>query len=63
MFDLITRKVQHAPRHQAVSVLVSIATQVSIAGAILAGTLIFVTSPDPRESSSSPWRSRSGWRE
>jgi hypothetical protein len=38
MFDLITRKVQHAPRHQAVSVLVSIATQVSIAGAILAGT-------------------------
>ena len=49
MFDLITGKVQHAPRHQAASVLVSIAIQVSIAGAILAGTLLFVASPVPRE--------------
>ncbi len=49
MFDLITGKVQHAPRHQAASVLVSIAIQVSIAGAILVGTLLFVASPVPRE--------------
>src|SRR5687768_616184 len=49
MFDLITGTVQHAPRHQAASVLVSIAIQVSIATAVLAGTLLFVASPVPRE--------------
>lgn len=49
MFDLVTGKVQHAPRHQAASVLVSIAIQVSIAGAILASTLLIVASPVPRE--------------
>ena len=49
MFDLITGNVQHAPRHQAASVLVSIAVQVSIATAILAGTVLFVASPVPRE--------------
>ena len=49
MFDLITGKVQHAPRHQAASVMGSIAIQVSIAGAIMAGTVFFVASPVPCE--------------
>ena len=49
MFDLITGKVQHAPRHQAASVLVSIAIQVTIATALLAGTILFVATPLPRE--------------
>jgi protein TonB len=49
MFDLITGKVQHAPRHQATSVLVSIAIQVGIATAILAGTILYVATPVPRE--------------
>ena len=54
MFDLITGKVQHAPRHQAVSVLVSVATQVAIASTIVMATLLVVcllyTSPSPRDS-------------
>ena len=48
MFDLITGKVHHAPRHQAVSVLVSIAAQVTIVTTILVATLIVVDSPVPR---------------
>ena len=48
MFDLITGKVQHAPRHQAASVLVSIAVQVTIAAAIVATTLLVIHTPVPR---------------
>jgi protein TonB len=48
MFDLITGNVQHAPRHQAASVLVSIAVQVSVATAIVLATLLVVESPVPR---------------
>lgn len=48
MFDLITGNVQHAPRHQATSVLVSIAIQVTIALAIVTATLVVVESPVPR---------------
>jgi protein TonB len=50
MFDLITGQVQHAPRHQAASVFVSIAIQASIASAVLVSTVLFVASPVPRES-------------
>jgi protein TonB len=48
MFDLITGNVQHAPRHQAASVLVSIAVQVSVATALVLATLLVVESPVPR---------------
>jgi protein TonB len=48
MFDLITGNVQHAPRHQAASVLVSITAQAAIVGAIVLGTLLVVDSPVPR---------------
>lgn len=49
MFDLITGKAQHAPRHQAVPVLVSIAAHLTVAGVIVAATLLFVATPVPRE--------------
>jgi protein TonB len=49
MFDLITGKVQHAPRHQAVSFLVSIAAQTTLAAAVIGATLLVVTTPVPRE--------------
>ena len=48
MFDLITGKVQHAPKHQAAFVLVSTAAQVAIVTAIVLATLIVVESPLPR---------------
>jgi protein TonB len=48
MFDLITDKVQHAPRHQAVSLLVSVTAQVMIAATILMVTLLVIESPVPR---------------
>jgi protein TonB len=48
MFDLITGNVQHAPRHQAASVLVSIAAQVTVAAAILATTLLVIDMPVPK---------------
>jgi protein TonB len=48
MFDLITGKVQHAPRHQAVSVLVTSVAQVTIASAIVLATLLVVESPVPQ---------------
>lgn len=48
MFDLITGNVQHAPRHQAASVFVSIAVQVSLAAAIALATVLVIESPVPR---------------
>jgi len=48
MFDLITGKVQHAPKHQAVSVLLTSVAQVTIASAIVLATLVVVESPLPR---------------
>lgn len=48
MFDLITGKVQHAPRHQAVSVLLTSVAQVTIASAIVVATLLVVESPVPK---------------
>ena len=48
MFDLITGHVQHAPRHQAASVLVSITAQAALVGTVVLGTLLVVDSPVPR---------------
>jgi|SRR5688572_2396113 protein TonB len=48
MFDLITGKVQHAPRHQAVSVLVSSAAQVAIVAAIVTTTVLVIDPPIPK---------------
>jgi protein TonB len=48
MFDLITGRVQHAPRHQAVSVLVTSVAQMMIASAIVLATLLVVESPLPQ---------------
>jgi protein TonB len=42
MFDLITGATKHAPRHQIVPILVSIAAHTAVAGTILVGTVLFV---------------------
>ena len=47
MFDLITGNVKHAPRPRATPVIVSIALHASLVGAVLVGTLVFVTAPVP----------------
>jgi protein TonB len=48
MFDLITGNVRRAPRHQAASLLVSIAVQASVAAAVVMATVLVVDSPVPR---------------
>jgi protein TonB len=48
MFDLITGQVQHAPRHQAASVLLSFAVQVTTAAVLLATTLLVIDTPVPQ---------------
>jgi protein TonB len=47
MFDLITGNVTHAPRPRATPVMVSIAVHAALVGAVLVGTLVFVTAPVP----------------
>ena len=47
MFDLIMGNVKHAPRPRATPVIVSIAVHASVVGAVLVGTLVFVTAPVP----------------
>jgi protein TonB len=47
MFDLITGHVQHAPRHQTLPVLISVAAHVTIVGAMLAGTAVVVSNDLP----------------
>ena len=49
MFDLITGKVQHAPRHPITSLLASIAAQVTIASAFVLPALLIVHTPVPPE--------------
>jgi protein TonB len=47
MFDLITGNVTHAPRPRATPVMVSIAVHATLVGAVLVGTLLFVSAPVP----------------
>lgn len=47
MFDLVTGKARHAPRHQAVPMLVSIAAHAVIGSALIAATVLIVTNPAP----------------
>lgn len=48
MFDLITGKTQHAPRHQTGPLLVSIAVHATLVGAIFVGTVMFIAAPVPQ---------------
>ena len=47
MFDLIMGNVTHAPRPRATPVMVSIAVHATLVGAVLVGTLLFITAPVP----------------
>jgi periplasmic protein TonB len=47
MFDLITGKVQHAPRHQTLPVFISVAAHVTIVGAMVTATAVAVSDDLP----------------
>ncbi len=47
MFDLITGATKHAPRHQIVPILVSVAAHFAVASTILVGTVLFVSEQPP----------------
>jgi len=48
MFDLITGKVQHGPRHQTLPMLISVVTQTTLVAAIFLSTVLFVVAPPPQ---------------
>jgi protein TonB len=48
MFDLITGTTTHAPHHQTVSLLVSIAAHATLVGAVFVGTVMFIAAPLPQ---------------
>lgn len=49
MFDLITGKVEHAPRHQVGSIMMSVVAHAALIGAVFIGTVTFVVAPIPAE--------------
>ena len=49
MFDLITGKAQHAPRHQAVPIVISVVVHTALIGSVAIGTLMFVVAPVPAQ--------------
>ena len=49
MFDLITGKTAHTPRHQAGPIVVSVVAHVVLIGAVFIGPVMFVVAPIPAE--------------
>lgn len=47
MFDLITGEARHAPHHQSVSILASVAVHAAVVGAIFVATVVFIAAPIP----------------
>ena len=45
MFDLITGKTAHTPRHQAGPIVVSVVAHVVLIGAVFIGPVMFVVAP------------------